>query len=107
MGIVHHGTYISYFEVGRVEYMRRRGVTLVLGSPLQDEDATLPGLRFRADSLARFRLYPRDRADLGAEARVVEIPVKPGYHVPAVYLTPHPAVERRIRQHGWPVYAIE
>src|SRR5688572_16757813 len=26
MGIVHHGTYISYFEVGRVEYMRRRGV---------------------------------------------------------------------------------
>ena len=25
MGIVHHGTYISYFEVGRVEYMRRRG----------------------------------------------------------------------------------
>jgi acyl-CoA thioester hydrolase len=26
MGIVHHGTYISYFEVGRVEYMRRRGL---------------------------------------------------------------------------------
>ena len=26
MGIVHHGTYISYFEVGRVEYMRRRGM---------------------------------------------------------------------------------
>jgi acyl-CoA thioester hydrolase len=26
MGIVHHATYISYFEVGRVEYMRRRGL---------------------------------------------------------------------------------
>jgi acyl-CoA thioester hydrolase len=26
MGVVHHGTYISYFEVGRVEYMRRRGL---------------------------------------------------------------------------------
>ena len=26
MGIVHHSTYISYFEVGRVEYMRRRGL---------------------------------------------------------------------------------
>ena len=26
MGIVHHGTYISYFEVGRIEYMRRRGL---------------------------------------------------------------------------------
>lgn len=26
MGIVHHATYISYFEVGRVDYMRRRGL---------------------------------------------------------------------------------
>jgi len=30
-----------------------------------------------------------------------------GYHVPAVYLTPNPAVERQIREHGWPVYGIE
>ncbi len=30
MGIVHHGTYISYFEVGRVEYMRRRGLNYQL-----------------------------------------------------------------------------
>lgn len=26
MGIVHHATYLSYFEAGRVEYLRRRGV---------------------------------------------------------------------------------
>lgn len=26
MGIVHHGSYLSYFEAGRVEYMHRRGV---------------------------------------------------------------------------------
>lgn len=26
MGIVHHGSYFSYFEAGRVEYMHRRGV---------------------------------------------------------------------------------
>jgi acyl-CoA thioester hydrolase len=27
MGIVHHGSYLTYFEVGRVEWLRRRGVT--------------------------------------------------------------------------------
>lgn len=26
MGIVHHASYLSYFEAGRVEYMHRRGV---------------------------------------------------------------------------------
>lgn len=27
MGIVHHGSYLLYFEAGRVEWLRRRGVT--------------------------------------------------------------------------------
>jgi len=27
MGIVHHASYLTYFEAGRVEYMRRRGVS--------------------------------------------------------------------------------
>ncbi|WP_146648685.1 acyl-CoA thioesterase [Labilithrix luteola] len=27
MGIVHHGSYLVYFEAGRVEWLRRRGVT--------------------------------------------------------------------------------
>jgi acyl-CoA thioester hydrolase len=27
MGIVHHAAYFTYFEVGRVEWLRRRGVT--------------------------------------------------------------------------------
>jgi acyl-CoA thioester hydrolase len=27
MGIVHHASYLSYFEVGRIEWLRRRGVT--------------------------------------------------------------------------------
>jgi acyl-CoA thioester hydrolase len=27
MGIVHHGNYLSYMEVGRVEWLRRRGAT--------------------------------------------------------------------------------
>ncbi len=27
MGIVHHGSYVSYLEVARVEWLRRRGVS--------------------------------------------------------------------------------
>ncbi len=27
MGIVHHATYLIYFEAGRVEWLRRRGIT--------------------------------------------------------------------------------
>lgn len=27
MGIVHHGSYLVYFEAGRVEWLRRRGIT--------------------------------------------------------------------------------
>jgi acyl-CoA thioester hydrolase len=27
MGIVHHGSYVSYMEVARIEWLRRRGVT--------------------------------------------------------------------------------
>jgi acyl-CoA thioester hydrolase len=27
MGIVHHGSYVAYMEVGRVEWLRRRGVS--------------------------------------------------------------------------------
>lgn len=27
MGIVHHATYLVYFEAGRVEWLRRRGLT--------------------------------------------------------------------------------
>ena len=27
MGVVHHATYLVYFEVGRVEWLRKRGIT--------------------------------------------------------------------------------
>ena len=29
MGIVHHSNYLAYYEAGRVEWLRRRGVTYV------------------------------------------------------------------------------
>lgn len=53
MGIVHHGVYLTYFEAGRVEWLRRRGVTYAewarRGMHLPVVDA---GVRYR--SPARF-----------------------------------------------------
>jgi acyl-CoA thioester hydrolase len=53
MGIVHHATYLAYFEMGRVEWLRRRSVTY---SDWTARDIHLPvveaSVRYRAP--ARF-----------------------------------------------------
>jgi acyl-CoA thioester hydrolase len=53
MGIVHHASYLTYFEAGRVEWLRRRGVTYAAWA---DRGMHLPvvevGIRYRAP--ARF-----------------------------------------------------
>src|SRR5208283_3360713 len=53
MGIVHHAQYLTYFEAGRVEWLRRRGITYALWTA---KDIHLPvveaTLRYRAP--ARF-----------------------------------------------------
>lgn len=53
MGIVHHASYLAYFEAGRVEWLRRRGVTY---AEWAERGMHLPvvevGVRYRAP--ARF-----------------------------------------------------
>ena len=53
MGIVHHAVYLAYFEAGRVDWLRRRGITYTrwteVGIHLPVVEATL---RYRAP--ARF-----------------------------------------------------
>ncbi len=48
MGIVHHGNYFQYFEMGRVEWLRRRGVTYAAWA---SEGTHLPVV----DAQARYR----------------------------------------------------
>ncbi len=53
MGIVHHGNYLAYFEAGRVEWLRRRGVTYAeWASNGRHLPVVEAGLRYRAP--ARF-----------------------------------------------------
>jgi acyl-CoA thioester hydrolase len=52
MGIVHHGSYLVYFEVGRVEWLRRRGVTY---ADWADKGVHLPVVEAQARYLAPAR----------------------------------------------------
>lgn len=39
MGVVYHGSYIPYFEMGRVEWLRHRGISY---KSLEERDIALP-----------------------------------------------------------------
>jgi acyl-CoA thioester hydrolase len=66
MGIVHHANYLAYFEMGRVEWLRRRGVTYA--------DWTLRGVHLPVvDVSVRYRAPARFDDALVVEARLVEL----------------------------------
>jgi acyl-CoA thioester hydrolase len=66
MGIVHHANYLAYFEMGRVEWLRRRGVTYA--------DWTRRGLHLPVvDADVRYRAPARFYDTLVVEARLVEL----------------------------------
>lgn len=77
MGIVHHSNYLQYFEVGRVEWLRARGVAyekwMAQGVHLPVVDASL-----------RYRLTARFDDRLIVETRVVDlarVSVRFGYRI--------------------------
>src|ERR1700722_1393278 len=66
MGIVHHSNYLAYFEAGRVEWLRRRGVAYgdwaTRGIPLPVVEASV-----------RYRAPARFDDVIGIETRLVEL----------------------------------
>ena len=89
-----------------LDYLLERRVNLMLGHPLLVWEET-PGSLFVQE-------YPVPRyvAGLAAGRRfppglvALEIPIDRGYRLVALYLTPHPAVDRAIRERGWRVRAV-
>jgi len=66
MGIVHHAQYLAYFEVGRVEWLRRRGITY---SSWVARDIHLPVV----DVALRYRAPARFDDVLVVETRLAEL----------------------------------
>jgi acyl-CoA thioester hydrolase len=90
MGIVHHASYLTYFEAGRVEWLRRRGVTYAAWAK---RGLHLPvvevGVKYRLpaffDDLLRIetRLAQLRTVSLRFEYRLLRIdPEKPGSQEP-------------------------
>lgn len=78
MGIVHHAAYLSWFEVGRVEYLRRRGIDALAwaarGVHLPVIEASLRyrrSARFDERLAVETRLAELGRASVGFEYRVL------------------------------------
>jgi acyl-CoA thioester hydrolase len=66
MGIVHHANYLAYFEMGRVEWLRRRGVTYA--------DWTARGLHLPVvEASVRYRAPARFDDTLEVNTRLVEV----------------------------------
>ena len=59
MGLLHHANYLVYFEQGRTELLRERGLTY---KDLEDQGflSAIPGLSFPYDRLLTFHLACRD-----------------------------------------------
>jgi acyl-CoA thioester hydrolase len=66
MGIVHHGQYLNYFEAGRVEWLRRRGITY---TSWVAEDIHLPVV----DASLKYRTVARFDDLLEIETRLSEL----------------------------------
>ena len=66
MGIVHHSNYLAYFEAGRVEWLRRRGVTYA--------DWAARGMHLPVvEASVRYRAPARFDDVIGIETRLVEL----------------------------------
>lgn len=66
MGIVHHSNYLAYFEAGRVEWLRRRGVTYA--------DWAAQGMHLPVvEAGVRYRAPARFDDVIGIETRLVEL----------------------------------
>ncbi len=66
MGIVHHSNYLAYFEAGRVEWLRRRGVAYV--------DWAARGIHLPVvEASVRYRAPARFDDVIAIETRLVEL----------------------------------
>jgi acyl-CoA thioester hydrolase len=66
MGIVHHAQYLTYFEAGRVEWLRRRGITY---TTWMAQDVHLPVV----DATLKYRATARFDDVLEVETRLADL----------------------------------
>jgi arabinofuranosyltransferase len=106
------GMWPAHVRIATLDYLLERKVNLFVGAGAllrEDLAATVPSyddlltamLGGETDIARAFRA---GGGRLPEGTRVVEIPVRPGYRLPALYLTPSPRVDAVIAANGWRTY---
>jgi hypothetical protein len=93
-------------KVAPLAYMVDRKVHLVLAHPWLRPPSKPERTHYTYGDLKYFRFLV-DAVRLPAEASIVEIPLPGGRRVVALYLTPHPAVERAIAAERWRRFPVQ
>lgn len=102
--LIHYSSGISkpgHVRMAKFDYLRERSVNLVIGIPVTVEPDELKD-SYSIDDPIFFTLFHEATIglqDLGPDPKLVAIPVD-GRLMLAVYLTPHPSIERHI-ENGW------
>ena len=100
------GAQIGHDRVAPLSYLVEREVHLMLGQPWLVRPSPTRA-RYDFAELRQFHVLGGERAaSFPRTSAILEIPLDPRRHLVALYLRPHPAVERAIAERGWRRYAI-
>ncbi len=88
------------------DYLRARGVNLMLGDPNRVARAEIPSTAAGAEDLRRLYVHDAEPGEIWPDARLVYIPLTETEALEALYMTYHPAIESAIEAQGWPTRAV-
>ena len=90
-----------------MQYLYDRNVNIVIGNPLVRPLNYAPKEYFTVEDIGAFFIPDTQRRFLPSSARVVEIPIDSRYKIAILYLNPHVAVDRLIRERKLKTYEIK
>lgn len=110
--VARHGATLSqrpgHYKIANIQYLRRRGVHLLIGHPQAASDAAADrdGYTLREiDKMFLTRGVP-DPESLPESAHVIEIDLPEAGALIAARLTPAPIVEHSVRRHHWTTFPL-
>jgi arabinofuranosyltransferase len=108
------GVWPAHVRLATLDYLLERKVNLFIGAGSLLREDLVPMIPSLFDLLSAMlggqadiaRSFPVRPGQLPAGTQLVEIPVRPGYRLLALYLTPSAKVDAVIARNGWRTYPV-